>query len=248
MVYVVSDWNGTIFEYKKDDVQNKALAMAALKTDLVHLRLGSASRLLSTRKRLKKMLEEHYAGNRPLKDLYDTFNAEVLRGRSVDFVHSAINRYAEESASKVDKRVLVPIIDTTASDSRGILSVSYGYSITQILALAGYSPWYFEKNLVSNSLELDDDGKVLGLTLDIYGRKPEVLKDEFFDKREFKDKETVYLGDDRDDEGVAVMLPKGNFIVPFFASDEFRQKMASRHGAFVPKDQADLQKYLESRS
>ncbi len=253
MVYsaIVSDWNGTLFQYPADDVQNKKLAVAASINDVLYLRLGSFYRLLKTKKRLHLMLEEYRAGKRPLQDLYDVFNREVLAGRSPEFVHRVIDQYARESADKVDGRVLRPIrSEKSRGKTTAILSVSYDRSILKILERAGFSDVFGPGDVVANTLKLDGDGKVEGLTLGIYGKKPEIMEAEFFRGRGLRPETTVYLDDTADGEGVAQMLPEGNFIVPFLASEtspDFAQRMASRHGAFVPASEEDLARYLKSR-
>jgi hypothetical protein len=40
------------------------------------------------------------------------------------------------------------------------------------------------------------------------------------------------------------MLPRGHFIVPFLAPDDFREKMATKYGAFAPVTPNDLAAYL----
>ena len=121
---------------------------------------------------------------------------------------------------------------------------SYDYSIRKILEEAGYLDIF--EDIVANTMETEGD-KAIGLTLGIYGRKAEVLRTEFFDKRGFGENDTLYLGDSRDDEPVAEILATGNFIVPFLAPDQFKQEMASKHKAFVPESEEDLLKYLQKK-
>jgi hypothetical protein len=60
--------------------------------------------------------------------------------------------------------------------------------------------------------------------------------------RGWEPKKTAYMGDSEDDAPIADMGAK--FIVPFFASEEFRNHMASKHDAFVPKNEGDLYDFL----
>jgi phosphoserine phosphatase len=248
---IVSDWNGTLFEYPTDEVQNKKIAYAIL-DDAKHAvlrgkiwRVGDVIKLLRTKSELEKRVQQLYDGERHLWEVYELFNENVLRGRPISFVNGVIDEYARESADKVDGKVVRPI-QTVYKDgkSTAILSVSYDYSIRRILEEAGY-PDVFD-DIVANTLQTDGD-RVIGLTLEIYEKKPEVLRTEFFEKRGLRENDTLYLGDSEDDEPIAEILVPGNFIIPFFASDEFKQKLASKHRAFVPENEEDLLKYLQKR-
>lgn len=248
---IVSDWNRTLFEHPTDEVQNKKLAYAVL-DDAKHAvlsgriwRVGDIVKLLKTKSELKKRLQQYYDGERHLWEVYEPFNENVLKGRPVSFVNGVIDEYAIESKDKVDGRVVRPV-KTVHKDgkSTGILSVSYDYSIRRILEEAGYSGVF--DDIVANTLETDGD-RVVGLTLGIYERKPEFLRTEFFGGRGLRENDTIYLGDSEDDEPIAEILTPGNFVVPFFANDEFKQRLASKNKAFVPESEADLLKYLQSR-
>ncbi len=248
---VVSDWNGTLFEYSTDEVQNKKIAYTILYDAIYAVlkgrvwRIGDIIKLLKTRGELNRRLQQYYDGERCLWEVYEAFNENILKGKSVSIVMRAIDKYAKESADKVDRRIIRPI-QTVHKDGKrtAILSVSYDYSIRRILEEADY-PDVFD-DIVANTLQTDS-GKVVGLTLDIYGRKPEVLIAEFFEKRGLRENNTLYLGDSEDDEPIAEILVPGNFIVPFLASDEFKQRLASKYKAFVPESERDLMKYLQSR-
>jgi len=248
---IVSDWNGTPFEHATDEIQNKRIAYAVLDDAKSALKGGKIWRawdvvkLLRTKSELKKRLQQYKDGERHLWEVYEPFNEGVLRGLPVDFLKGVIDDYARESAGKVDGRILRPIRAVHEDGkSTGILSVSFDYSIRRILEEAGYADVF--DDIVANTLETDGD-KAVGLTLGIYGKKPEVLRAEFFDRRGLRENDTLYLGDSEDDEPIAEMLDRGGFIVPFFADDEFRERMASKHGAFVPESEQDLLKYLQAR-
>ena len=83
-------------------------------------------------------------------------------------------------------------------------------------------------------------------TLDIYGKKPDVMEEKFFVEKGFSPDDTFYLGDTEDDLPVTETLPDGHFIVPFLATEGFREKASGKYGAFVPENEQDLQKYLLS--
>lgn len=69
----------------------------------------------------------------------------------------------------------------------------------------------------------------------------------FLKPYQLRDKDVIYFGDSEDDLGIAEMLPKGNFIVPFFATDTFRQYAATKFCAFVPYTEKDLNQHMLTR-
>ena len=240
-----------MFEYPTDEIQNKKLAYAVW-DDTKHAvlrgkiqRIGDVVKLVRTKSKLEKRLRQYYDGERHLREVYEPFNENVLRGRAVNFVNGVIDEYARESADKVDERVLKPI-QTVHKDgkSTAILSVSYDYSIRRILDEAGY-PGVFD-DIVANTLKTDGD-RVIGLTLEIYKRKPAMLRTKFFERKGFRENDTLYLGDSEDDEPIAEILVPGNFIVSFLALDDFKERLASKHKAFIPENEEDLLKYLQYR-
>jgi len=196
---IVSDWNGTLFEYPTDEVQNKKIAYAVLddaRHDVLRgriWRIGSIVKLLKTKKELRERLIEYHKGERHRWEVYEPFNDNVLRGMPVSFVNAVIDEYARESKDKVDGRIVRPIKAVHGDGkSASILSVSYDYSIRRILEESGY--WDVFDDVVANTLQTEGD-RAVGLTLGIYERKPEVLKAEFFGNRGFRENDILYLGD-----------------------------------------------------
>ncbi len=248
---IISDWNGTLFEYATDEIQNKKLGYAVLENAKHAIfrgkiwKVADVIKLLKTKNELEKRLKQYYNGKIHLGKVYEPFNENVLKGLPVNFVKKVIDEYARESANKVDERVLRPI-ETVHTDGKktAILSVSCDYTIRRILEEANYQDVF--DDIVANTLQTDGD-KVIGFTLDIYERKPEVLISEFFEKRGLREDDTVYLGDSEDDEPIAEILAQGNFIVPFLASDEFKQRLALKYKAFVPENEEDLLNYLQNK-
>ena len=249
---IISDWNGTLFKYPTDEIQNRKIAFSvasnSIKQALLHGRIwkvGSIVKLLRIKSKLENKLQEYYKGEKHLRDVYGFFNENILKGRSVSFVNSIINEYARNSVDKIDRRIMGPVEAVHKNGkSTAILSVSYDYSIRKILEEAGFSNVF--DDIIANTIQADNDIAV-GLTFEIYEKKPEVLKSEFSEKRGLKENEILYFGDSEDDELVADVLAPGNFIVPFFASDDFKQKLSSKHKAFVPESEKELLKYLQDR-
>lgn len=246
---IISDWNGTLFEYATDEIQNKKLAYAVLDDAKRGVRRGRIWRiadvfgLMKTKSELKKRLQEYHSGKRHLWEVYEPFNKHVVRGRPVSFVNGVIDEFAHETAGKVDGRILIPIQNAhLRGNATGILSVSYDYAIRKLLQEAGYSDVF--DTVIANTLETKGD-RALGFTLKIYGEKAKILKEEFFEKRHLRESDIVYFGDSEDDEPIAAILPPGNFIVPFLASNDYRQKLGSKYKAFVPQSGRDLDDYLK---
>ncbi len=248
---IISDWNGTLIGYPSDEPLHKKIAYAIandLKSQLFKgefWKIVDIIKLVRTRGKLKRGLCEFREGKKHLQDIYDIFNDGVLKGKSVKYITDIIDGFAKEFAKKLDNRVLRPIQAVHKEGaSTGILSASFDYSISKTLNEAGYAEVF--DDIVSNKL-LVNDGKVLGITLDIYEKKAEFLQSEFFEKRGLRENDTLYLGDTIDDEPIAELLAPGNFIVPFFAPDEFKERLASKHKAFVPETEQDLLRYLRDR-
>jgi hydroxymethylpyrimidine pyrophosphatase-like HAD family hydrolase len=61
-------------------------------------------------------------------------------------------------------------------------------------------------------------------------------------RRNLDEKRTVYIGDSEDDEGCFEIA--GHPIVAFFATEELKERCASRYEAFIPRDEKDLANYL----
>ncbi|UCD06871.1 MAG: haloacid dehalogenase-like hydrolase [Candidatus Aenigmatarchaeota archaeon] len=252
---IFSDWNGTLFEYPTAEPENRKIAYS-IRNDAKNAvlrgkfwRVADFAKLLKTKKEVEKRLKQYHDGNIHLWKVYEPFNEKILKGRPVTFINSVIDEFARENADKVDGRIIRPIKNAHSDGKKtGILSVSYDYVISRTLEEAGF-PDAFDV-IVSNILKTDGD-KAIGLTFDIYGRKKEVFEKEFFRNKmlgEGLTKDNVlYLGDSEDDEPIADLLAPGNFIVPFFATDEFKQELASKYEAFVPEDESDLDNYFKKR-
>ncbi len=96
---------------------------------------------------------------------------------------------------------------------------------------------------VCNVLE-QEDGRTLGLTTRYRDDKAGDFKAEFLDQRGWSPSEIIYAGDNFVDEPIAELLPRGHFVVPFLASDAFKEHMSATYGAIVPKDSDELSAYL----
>lgn len=250
MKSIISDYHGTIISSNEEE-SNKNIGYTILNDNLKEIckgritKLPTLGRLAAVKILTERKLEGYKKGKNHLKEVYKYFNL-ALRGLPVYYITGIVDRYAKRYAEKIDKRIIRPIKAMHDLGSyTGILSAGYDYCIKRTLEESGYLDVF--DDIVANTLE-QDNNRALGLSLEIYGRKPEVIKSEFFSKRGLKERNTFYFGDSEfDDEPIAEMLPSGNFVVPFLATDEFKEKMANKYKAFVPENEEDLIRYLRSR-
>ncbi len=248
--YIVCDWNGTLFEPPTDEELNKAIAYARLNDAVSGIKHGKLRRawdvgkLLSAKKQLKKRLAEYKAGRRPLAEVYEPFNRLVVNGMSADLFWDTIGDYATNNHYKLDRRMVEPLRD--GEQRKGILSVSQRAAIINILMANGMDGFF--RDFVSNrALMTEDEKRMSHVTLDIYGKKGEVFEDEFLADSGYVAGETVYAGDTEDDLPIADLLPRGHFVVPFYATDAFREMASGKYGAFVPKNQQDWADFLAKK-
>lgn len=244
---VVCDWNGTLFGPPTAEGMNKAIAYAALRDDLAHGRLGDAWKLLAARRELKANKAAYDAGRCDIADVYEVFNEGVVEGRPVALVDAVVERYARRTARQIDQRAVRSLRVARGRGLRtAVLSTCYRHSILAGLAAAKADDIFDGQDVVAHRLLRDekDSTKAFGFTLELYGRKAGALREEFLEKRDFEPEETIFMGDTEEDLAVISVIPPENFVVSLLASDEFKT-LASRNGAFVPEDEADLRNKLQ---
>ena len=243
VVDVVTDWNGSLTR-STEEASNKHIGYSMLdkakdtKNYPKLLQLGILKIATKTALALKNRGLLH------LRNVYRPFNL-ALHGVPVQDIEKYVLEFARATKELVDTDTLDVLRDLRKQRKTGILSVAYKRVIERTLTEAGYDDVFSRTDIVANDL-LSKDGKALGLTLRIYEEKARVMEEEFFRKRSFRPQSTVYIGDTKDDEPVAKLLPSGHFIVPLIATDDFKQHMASKHKAFVPSSPQELVKYLIS--
>jgi len=254
---IVSDWSGTILRHPTDEAQNKRIAYALLGNAKSRIKEGDLfalwdlGQLLFAERELKKRFYDYKNGKLPLQEVYEPFNKRVLRGKDYKFVSNVIDQFVDECIKKddVDKRILHSIcLAHRHGIKTGILSTSNDAAIHRTLIRSDFEHLF--DAIESNSLitrYIKGEQKVVGYTFDINNRKPEFLENRFLRPHNLREKDVIYFGDSDDDIGIADMLPAGNFIVPFFATDEFRQYAAQGFDAFIPDTKEDLDCYLGMR-
>ena len=241
---IISDWNGTI---TKDDDEKAILETIAkdLFKASIPLHLVRAARLLNVRAELEDL---YWQGNQDTEfdfatEMFKIYNPQVIDGLPLSFIHRSVNRYAarKETQYKLDRRILRPIHSFHQGGKvTGILSSGYGYGIDRILSVAGFRRCFDFR--IANSFKREG-GRATAFILKIYKNKHQFLL-EALSHRNLDGDRTVYIGNSEDDEGCfdIVRYP----IVAFLASDEFKERCASRYKAFVPEDERDLMNYLSS--
>ena len=92
---------------------------------------------------------------------------------------------------------------------------------------------------------LGDDEEIFGvvdkLDTSLFERKEEVFEEEL-KKHDYNPDKVIFVGDT--ESGIADLLPYNNFVVPPFATDEFKKSMKNKQ-AFVPNDTHAFLEYLQ---
>ena len=158
-------------------------------------------------------------------------------------VRRLVEKYANrrDVQDKVVYKVLRPIVERhRVGIATGILSAGYSYGIQMILKSAGYGDCFdfYEANILTES-----DDKAIGFTLNIYKNKAELLLNILKD-RDLDPKKTAYMGDALED--VCCFEVIGHPIVSFLTPEVLKQKFAQEYRAFIPKDESDLARSLQS--
>lgn len=234
---IVTDWNGTLFRYPSEERLNKAIGyriLADARSDLPNpATLPRFARLVGAKYLTKGALRLYKWGLLPLRHVYAPFNL-ALRGQPVEYIEGIVDTFARDHAQHLDLRLLSPIARARGARQAdtGILSVAYDYGVRRILEEAEMADAFLDRLIVANTLE-SVDGQVMGMTLDIYGQKPEVMEGIFFRHHGYRPEQAYYVGDSMDDAGIADLLPKGHFLVPPFAIDRARDEPHGETRAFI---------------
>lgn len=243
---IVSDWNGTSFEDTDEGKLWMYVGLDYLKASLWNpvKTAGKVSTMLELKDLTKKCKE----GKIGYDKIYETFNEKVLRNLPPSFVLSSIDDYSkkEKTLRKLDDRILRPIADARNNGARtGILSTGCGYGISRILEESEHGHVF--DHIIANNIKPRYDGRTEFL-LTIYKNKEEFLDKRFVREFGFNPKEMVYIGDSNEDENCMsyVSSEGGKIIIPFFATDDFKQWCRTKYNAFVPEKEEDFSNYLKS--
>ncbi len=239
---IISDWNGTIIGDRDERAILKTIAVDLFKAS-IPLHVVRAARLLAVRAELEDLYQQGRQDGEFdfVREMFVIYNWRIINGLPISFIHRSVDRYAarRETQHKLDRRILRAIRSRhQRGNTSGILSSGYGYGIDRTLAVAGFRGDFDFR--IANSFR-QDGGRAIEFLLKIYKNKPQLLV-RALRHRNLDEKRTVYIGDSEDDEGCFEIA--GYPIVAFFATDELKQRCASRYKAFIPEDEGDLVNYL----
>jgi len=241
---IIADFHGTLYEDPNEGPLWKFVAKRAVTPLPVALVVHPVRTVAfaMAKPRLQE-LERYDRDEIGYDEIYRAYNSSVLSHLPLQFVTEAIGAYAQlpKTKGKIDHRMLRPVTD--AEGKKGILSTGSREFIVNILP-GNYG--FDSDDVVANPLLKTGDGSVFVLV--VYGNKPRIIQEEFFQRRGFDSKNTVYLGDNADEEpAFEYVLDKGGRIaIPFYASDAFRQHATMKYKAFVPENERDLSRFLKA--
>jgi phosphoserine phosphatase len=239
---IICDWNGTIIKNRDEKPILETIAVDLFKSS-IPFHVNRAIRLIRVRGELQSL---YWQGRQDtefdfIREMFTIYNRKIINGLPVSFIHRSVDRYAArgETQRKLDRRILRPIrFWHQNGKTTGILSSGYGYGIDRILAVAGFRGYFDFRE--ANSFN-HEGGRAIEFLLNIYKNKPQLLL-RVLRHRNLDEKRTVYIGDSEDDEGCFEIAKYP--VVAFFATDELKQRCASRYEAFIPQDEKDLANYL----
>ena len=228
--YIISDWNRTLISYPDEGKLMERIGKDILKNSgILHPR--RSVQLLKHMFHLKGMVGWYKAGGISYKEIYDYFNPHVLEGAPKSVVDEAVKKYAAEAAKEVDVKFLKAIWHRHSYDVRtGILSTGYKDGIIKTINHFGSPKLIFDKIVANRIIWQDDKTDTVAekFHLKIYGNKEKYLESEFFIEAGFDPKTTSYWGDT--DEDRLCLEAVGYPVVSHWATDDFKQRMASEFG------------------
>ena len=241
---IICDWNGTLFE----DVDEEAIVKAII-VDLAKSYIPSHpfkfARLIKTKNELEMLNRKRKQGlgNDHIVEELQTYSEKLIKGVPMSLVRRLVEKYSNrrDVQNKVVFKVLRPIAERhRAGITTGILSAGYSYGIQMILKSAGYGDCFdfYEANILTET-----EDKAIGFTLSIYKNKAELLL-KILKDRDLDPKKTAYLGDALEDVGCFEAI--GHPIVSFLTPEVLKHQFAQKYGAFIPKDESDLARYLKN--
>lgn len=264
---IVSDWNGTLFYDVTDEGIHKEFAYELLRSCLKSMincdsrSFSNFRKIFESEIKIKRKYRE-YKKIRARKDIeigkkieamkiiandiYKIFNENILIGRSLEFVEAVIEKYAMKNKNKIDKRLAEPIrVFHNLGKETFIISGSYERCIKRILELSDYLNAF--NDIIGTKIQ-EYCGIITKIDESLRKRKGEKFKENFLINRKFKENEIIYIGDSEFDLEIGEILQRGNFIVSFLATNDFKELASSHYRAFVPESEEDLIKYLKAKA
>src|SRR3989338_1154334 len=245
--HVVSDWSGTLFRDTDEGKLWAHVGVSALKDSTVakYVPTPRTVSLALTALQLKKLTAAYKRGEVGYDKIYELFNERVLGNIPKDMVELYVQEYAmkRKTQEKVDDRLLRSIQEVCGTpESFHILSTGYGYGITQILGIRNR---YLPSRITANRLIEVGNGSRFNLDIYTADDKRRIL--EACIKNFPADlSEILFIGDSETDEACMdhMAMMGGKVAVPFFATDEFKERVARDYGALVPDSEQDFLNFL----
>ena len=239
---IFCDWNRTIFEDEYEYVFFNSYAKQEALRYLTQLNFLKVFSIIKAKYRCEEIFFTHKAQSkhksRDITRIVQILNEMVIRGTPASLLEQYTNYYAEDGASRLDKRILNPLRSLRSSKGiiLGIISSGYVCGIHKILKKAGYK-FDFVK---ANDFETESEHTVK-FRLDILDNKETILST-FLAEHGIKSSEVIYIGDDKQDEGCLRMVEYP--IVSFMANEEDKKRFQREFHAFAPKNGDDFANYL----
>jgi phosphoglycolate phosphatase-like HAD superfamily hydrolase len=241
---IICDWNGTLFMENDEEAFFRALASDLAKS-YSPWHLLKILHLLKIKRKLESLNSQEAVDTSidRVVEMFRIFNEEVISGVPIPFIEQSVRKYAGKP--EVQSKVIWPVVKTVSElhqtgITAGILSAGYEYGIRMILESGGQSDCFdfIEANPLASV-----DGKAVGFKLDIYKNKAEIML-KVLNEKNLEAKQVVYIGDSLDDTGCFELI--GHPVVSLLAPEKLKERFARQYGAFVPKNEADLENYLKN--
>lgn len=180
---------------------------------------------------------------RVLRDLYETYNREVIDGMPVSSLQETVSEYAERLWE--EGRVEEGILKTAEKvKERGgftaILSSADRNLIKETLSVGGYLDAFSE--MVANDLKVESN-EVKGFKLEILGNKDKYLKN-LANRYNLDMANTVFVTDSYRDERCLEMV--GRPVVSLLSkNDDYTGELAEKYGAKKLRRAEDLEEIVE---
>jgi len=239
---IVCDWNGTLFRDRLEETFFFGLCRRAFWRAALRGRVGKVGRLIG--RGVRCYLAYRAARKDPQRTLehiariVGLLNPVVFAGLGREELDAYARAYTRKIQPLLDRRLLDPLarIAATTEIPVGVISAGCRRGIEVALAEAGLRPDFVIAN------EFRFDGEVTaGFDFSVGENKRELLAD-LLSRRGIDPADVMYVGDSPQDEPCFDLV--GLPVVSFFADPADRARLARKHGAFAPTDQAAFEAHV----
>lgn len=239
---IVCDWNGTLFHDTLEEAFFAGLCWrvywrAARHGDIVRMGemtiLGAQCYWLYFAARLNPGRTLDYIGR-----VVDLVNPRVIHGLPAAELEAHTRKYARRVAHKLDRRVLDPLRKFRQETAVPVGVISSGCRIGVEAALKeAHYPLDF---IMANEFTMDGQ-RCEAFDFAFSDNKAEVLA-ELLKQRDVDPRDVMYIGDSEQDEECFHLV--GMPVASLLARESMKERFWKRHEAFVPRDEADFERYL----